>query len=79
MQSEMWLNHVLLVSLSSQEGKKEKPALASSFKKYIKAFTLVVEVRACHYTSNDLIHHERPLILYGSFSNNIFDFFTSRV
>lgn len=63
MQSEMRLNHVLLVSLSIQEGKKEKPALVSSFKKYIKAFTLEVDVRGCYYTSNDLIHHERPLIL----------------
>lgn len=43
MQSEMWLNHVLLVSLSIQEEKKEKYALASSFKNI---FTLVAEARA---------------------------------
>lgn len=36
MQSEMWLNHVLLVSLSIQEGEKEKYALASSFKNILK-------------------------------------------
>lgn len=36
MQSEMWLNHVLLVSLSIQEEKKEKYAWASSFKNILK-------------------------------------------
>lgn len=63
MQSEMRLNHVLLVSLSIQEGKKEKPALASPFDKYIIAFIPVMEAEACYYTWNDLIHHERPLII----------------
>lgn len=64
MQSEVWLNHVLLVSLSIQEGgKKENPALASPFNKCIKAFILLVGVKGCYYTSNELIHHERALIV----------------
>lgn len=45
MQSEMWLNHVLLVFLSIQ-GKNEKSALAKfiSFNKNVNTFPLAVEV-----------------------------------
>lgn len=52
MQSETWLNQVLLVFLSIQEGKKEKDALVKfiSFNKYDEAFIFFV-VAIAHFCS----------------------------